>query len=166
MPIVYYSTEPKRRVLLQAVEFMVDFIGDEVAELSESLATTQPQAFDATVERIRALRLEQAFARNFAKAMKTALPGANAGVYLEPFEAGVVRDGLCRIEDIEENDTAMVFDILSEDNIKQVVLRTNTMWGAFDPTAFACELRKQVREVLDSKSAVRELLAELNAPQD
>jgi len=161
MPILCISTDAKRRALLQAVEFMADYTTDELGERGEEISNVSDEQIDSVVQEIRRLKKENAFAKTFSQALRTVIASPSSNVYLEPFEANIVRDGLNRFEDVEDNDVAQVYDIISEDNIKQIVLKTRTSWGSVDPSALARELKRQVTDVLESNTAVRELLADL-----
>lgn len=167
MPSITIDTETKRLFLLQAMEFMRDVSEDMLADSVEALqkaSSKRPlsKAFDMAIEDVRELHKRVDFTTRFVNGLRNIKSARNCGVYVDKYEAGIIREAIDRIVDvIEGDDVDQVNDVLSEDMIKQAILKTNTSWGAVDPAALSEYLKERVNQVLTSKVAARELLQAL-----
>lgn len=114
------------------------------------------------IEDVRELHKRVDFTTHFVNGLRNIKSARNCGVYVDKYEAGIIREAIDRIVDaIEGDDVDQVNDVLSEDMIKQAILKTNTSWGAVDPAALSKYLKERVNQVLTSKVAARELLQAL-----
>ena len=159
MSTLHLSTAAHKAALVDAIAFMNEVNSDMLLDECSGLAALEGQEFDSSLEQIQNLRKREAFINSFTTALASVPVGMS--VFLEGVEVEVVRDGLQSLIDNQEEyaDEKSPFSV---ENIKQLVLASQTSWGSLDVEALSQKLSDQASETVDGNSAAQDLLDALN----